>query len=265
MSQTAVRRAASSRVPPGAGGTAAPQPVPDRAQDAAMEGSYTALDGLGRGAAALTAENHQLRAQIAGLQPAVASRRSGDAAIPFGELAEIALPTGSGAPGAARKVIDHCFTGLVSQQILTDAELLVSELVTNSVEHGELGSDDTVLVRILLAAESLRVEVENPGTAGVVALDRSGSARLRPRARGQSRRPLGCEPRPQHQRLVRDGTCLNITPGDRALDGAIKRRRLSSSVESEVCLRAWARPRDHSRPPAYVGRSSRTRCPCSAA
>jgi hypothetical protein len=165
--------APSSRVPPGAGGTAAPQPVPDRAQDAAMEDLYSALGGLRRGAAALTAENHQLRAQIAGLQPAVSSRRSGDAAIQFGELAEIALPTGSGAPGAARKVLDHCFTGLVSQQILTDAELLVSELVTNSVEHGELDSDDTVLVRILLAAESLRVEVENPGTAGVVALDRS--------------------------------------------------------------------------------------------
>ena len=164
--------APSSRVPPGAGG--APQPVPDRAQDAAMEGLYTALDGLGRGAAALTAENHQLRAQIAGLQPEVSSRRSGDEAIPFGELAEIALPTGSGAPGAARKILDHCFTGLVSQQILTDAELLVSELVTNSVQHGELDTDDTVLVRILLAAESLRVEVENPGTAGVVALDRSG-------------------------------------------------------------------------------------------
>jgi hypothetical protein len=140
--------APSSRVPPGAGGTAAPQPVPDRAQDAAMEDLYSALGGLRRGAAALTAENHQLRAQIAGLQPAVSSRRSGDAAIQFGELAEIALPTGSGAPGAARKVLDHCFTGLVSQQILTDAELLVSELVTNSVEHGELDSDDTVLVRI---------------------------------------------------------------------------------------------------------------------
>jgi anti-sigma regulatory factor (Ser/Thr protein kinase) len=165
--------APSSRVPSGAGETAATQPVPDRAQDAAMEGLYTALGGLRRGSSALTAENHQLRAQIAQLQPAVSSRRSGDAAIQFGELAEIALPTGSGAPGAARKVLAHCFTGLVSQQILTDAELLVSELVTNSVQHGELDSDDTVLVRILLAAESLRVEVENPGTAGVVAFDRS--------------------------------------------------------------------------------------------
>ena len=153
--------APSSRVPPGAGG--APQPVPDRAQDAAMEGLYTALDGLGRGAAALTAENHQLRAQIAGLQPEVSSRRSGDEAIPFGELAEIALPTGSGAPGAARKILDHCFTGLVSQQILTDAELLVSELVTNSVQHGELDTDDTVLVRILLAAEVVASGGREPG------------------------------------------------------------------------------------------------------
>jgi anti-sigma regulatory factor (Ser/Thr protein kinase) len=163
----------SGCVPLRPGGAAAPQPVPNSARDAAMEGLYIALGGSRGGAAALEAENHQLRAEIARLQPAVSSRRSGDAAIQFGKLAEIALPPGSGAPGAARKLVAHCFIGLVSQRILTDAELLVSELVTNSVQHGELDSDDTVLVRVLLAAESLRVEVENPGTAGVVAFDRS--------------------------------------------------------------------------------------------
>jgi two-component sensor histidine kinase len=66
-------------------------------------------------------------------------------------------------------VIAHCLTGLVSERILPDAEPLVSEIVTNSVQHGQLGDGDTVLVRIYLAAETLRVEIENPGTAGVVA------------------------------------------------------------------------------------------------
>ena len=79
-------------------------------------------------------------------------------------LAEIALPTGSGAPEA----VAHCLTGLVSQQILLDAQLLVSEVVTNSLRHGALSDDDTVLVRVYLAADSLRLEIVNPGTAGVV-------------------------------------------------------------------------------------------------
>ena len=98
-----------------------------------------------------------------------ARRRSDNAPVhPFGRLAEIALPTGSNAPGAARMVVAHCLTGLVSRQILLDAQLLVSEIVTNSVRHGELADGDSVLVRVFLAAESVRFEVVNRGTAGVV-------------------------------------------------------------------------------------------------
>jgi anti-sigma regulatory factor (Ser/Thr protein kinase) len=90
----------------------------------------------------------------------------------FGRLAEVALPKGSRAPGAARMVIAHCLTGLVSDRILPDAELLVSEVVTNCIRHGELGDGDTVVVRVYLAAETVRLEIENPGTAGVVAASR---------------------------------------------------------------------------------------------
>jgi anti-sigma regulatory factor (Ser/Thr protein kinase) len=129
---------------------------------------------LRRGAAALKAENHQLRAELAELQPR-SRRRSGDTPVrALGELAEIALPTGSGAPGAARMVAAHCLTGLVAPRVLHDAELLVSELVTNSLDHGELGEHETVLVRIYLTAKTLRLEIEDAGTAGVVAANRSG-------------------------------------------------------------------------------------------
>jgi anti-sigma regulatory factor (Ser/Thr protein kinase) len=150
----------------GRGGTAARQRAPHRDQDAAIEGLALALRRMRRGAAALKAENDQLRAEIAGVHLAASGRLGGDA---LGKLAEIALPIGSGAPGAARMVITHCLTGLVSQQVLHDVELLVSELVTNSVKHGELGHGDTVLVRVYLAADRLRLEIENPGTAGVIA------------------------------------------------------------------------------------------------
>src|SRR4051812_39698346 len=143
--------------------------APAGERDTVIEGLTVALGRLRRGAAALKAENHDLRAEISGLQPATASRRSDDAPIqPFGMLAEIALPTGSGAPGAARMVVAHCLTGLVSRQILLDAQLLVSEVVTNSVRHGELSDGDSVLVRVYVAAESVRFEIVNPGSAGAV-------------------------------------------------------------------------------------------------
>jgi hypothetical protein len=88
----------------------------------------------------------------------------------FGRLAEIAVPGGFRAPGAAREVVAHCLAGLVAPPVLHATKLLVSELVTNGLRHGGIDECDAVLVRVYIAAEMLRVEVENPGTAGVVSL-----------------------------------------------------------------------------------------------
>jgi anti-sigma regulatory factor (Ser/Thr protein kinase) len=138
--------------------------------DGTIERLTVAVGNLRRGAAAFKAENRELRAEIAGLEREAAGRRRGD--VPIRELtrlAEIALPPGPRAPGAARVVVDHCLCGLVTQRVLHDAELLVSELVTNSLDHGELGAGDRVLVSVYLATDGLRLEVENPGVAGVAA------------------------------------------------------------------------------------------------
>jgi anti-sigma regulatory factor (Ser/Thr protein kinase) len=109
-------------------------------------------------------------AQLSRATPPAAA---GDAPIhQYRTLAEIALPTGSSAPGAARMVVARCLAGLVSQQILRDVQLLVSEVVTNSLRHGELSDGDTVLVRVYLATESVRLEIVNRGTAGVVTVTR---------------------------------------------------------------------------------------------
>jgi anti-sigma regulatory factor (Ser/Thr protein kinase) len=132
-----------------------------------MEGLTVALGRLRQGAAALKAENHQLRAEIVQLRDS-----DGVSRPEFGRLAEIAVPTGSGAPGAARQVVAHCLSRLVTPRILEQTQLLISELVTNSLRHADLRGDDSVLVRIYLHAESLRIEIENPGAAGVVALQR---------------------------------------------------------------------------------------------
>jgi anti-sigma regulatory factor (Ser/Thr protein kinase) len=146
-----------------------------REREATIESLTVTVGQLRRGAAALKVENRELRAEIAGLERAETRRRSGDA--PIGEptrLAEITLPHGPRAPGAARCVVDHCLSGLVTRAVLDDAALLVSELVTNSIDHGELGEDDSVLVSVYLATDALRLEIQNPGTAGVVAASRAG-------------------------------------------------------------------------------------------
>jgi anti-sigma regulatory factor (Ser/Thr protein kinase) len=137
----------------------------ERRHDATIDGLTVALDTLRRGAIALKGENHELRAEIAELGSGTASHRRDD----FGELAEVALPARLSAPGAARIVVAGCLLGLVGRRTLEDAKLLITELVTNSLLHGELDRRDTVLVRIYIAADALRLEVENSGTAGAVA------------------------------------------------------------------------------------------------
>ena len=134
-----------------------------------------AFGQLRRGAAALKAENTHLRAEIEALRPEANGRNAGGVSSPeVGQLAEIELPIGSSAPGAARMVIDHCLTGLVAPWILEDARLLACELVTNSVRHGDLWSGTTIALRLDLTAKTLRLEVENAGTAGAVTSSSEG-------------------------------------------------------------------------------------------
>ena len=134
-----------------------------------VEALTVAFGQLRRGAAALKAENNHLRAEIEALRSEANDRSTGgESDREVGHLAEIELPIGSLAPGAARMVIDHCLTGLVAPWILQDARLLASELVTNSVRHGDLESGTSIVLRMDLTAKTLRLEVENAGTAGAV-------------------------------------------------------------------------------------------------
>jgi anti-sigma regulatory factor (Ser/Thr protein kinase) len=66
------------------------------------------------------------------------------------------------APEVARRSLDALRSSLEAP-VVDEAELLVSELVTNSVRHAELGPDDTIAVRILTTPSALRVEVSDPG------------------------------------------------------------------------------------------------------
>jgi anti-sigma regulatory factor (Ser/Thr protein kinase) len=65
----------------------------------------------------------------------------------------------------ARSALGRCFDGHVTAEVLADARLLVSELVTNSVRHASITTGDHVVLRAELG-DSLRVEVCDPGTTG---------------------------------------------------------------------------------------------------
>ena len=50
--------------------------------------------------------------------------------------------------------------------VLEDAQLLVSELVSNSIRHAGLAPDDRIQVKAAVARGRLRVDVLNPSRAG---------------------------------------------------------------------------------------------------
>ena len=79
-------------------------------------------------------------------------------------LLTLDLPERRAAPAAARKALAafNGSLGLVSDERLLDAQLLVSELVTNSLVHGG-GEDDGVRVIVRARPRALRVEVIDAG------------------------------------------------------------------------------------------------------
>jgi serine/threonine-protein kinase RsbW len=142
----------------------------ERRQQETIENLWIALARMRRGASALKAENDQLRAEVVTLRQAEWGGRGGEAVLrEESKVIEIALPADERAPGAVRIVIAQCLARLVSSELLGDVQLLATELVTNSVRHGELHGSDAAIVRVYLSDDAVRVDVENPGTAGVVA------------------------------------------------------------------------------------------------
>ena len=83
------------------------------------------------------------------------------------------------APTAARSVVVQALSGRVDGQVLADAELVVSELVTNSVQHGGPSADESVRVDVAVSDGVVRLEVDNPAASSTIAAsdpdsDRSG-------------------------------------------------------------------------------------------
>jgi anti-sigma regulatory factor (Ser/Thr protein kinase) len=125
-----------------------------------------AVAKLRGGSAALKAENAELRAAAGRIRGGTGAGVSGREHA-TGVL-EASLPLDARAPGAARIVVAR-LRGRVPAPVLDTAQLLVSELVTNSVRHSGASAGASVVVRVRLTDSMVRLEVSDPGCDGVIA------------------------------------------------------------------------------------------------
>src|SRR4051794_8291090 len=75
---------------------------------------------------------------------------------------DLELPRGLGAPGEARRTVGQ-LVRRIDPELLSTTELLVTELVANSVKHGGGSPDDPVRVAVLVSEDAFRVEVSDHG------------------------------------------------------------------------------------------------------
>lgn len=90
------------------------------------------------------------------------SRRGTDVKAVASDL-DVEIRNGAAAPGSARRAVGK-LSDRIPQTRLEGLQLLVSELVTNSVRHSHAGSEDPVELRVAVFADRLRVEVSDHGT-----------------------------------------------------------------------------------------------------
>lgn len=88
---------------------------------------------------------------------------------PASGLADVAIPLGIRAPRAAREIVARCLADRITQPALEIAQLLVSEMVSNSVRHSGVAYGEDVILRVQLGRDSCRLEVEDAGCEGTVA------------------------------------------------------------------------------------------------
>lgn len=78
------------------------------------------------------------------------------------DLLGIALAADAGSASLARAAITR-LSPILPGPVVQDLQLLVSELVTNSVRHAGLGPGDVIDLRIRRIRGGIRVEVVDPG------------------------------------------------------------------------------------------------------
>jgi anti-sigma regulatory factor (Ser/Thr protein kinase) len=121
-----------------------------------------AIDRLMCETQALRDENADLLAQLRVARRPVATAAGID-------RLEATLAVSPSAPATVRAAMTRWLRDQVPGEVLENARLLASELVTNSIGHADLPADASLHVAVQLTDGALRVEVRDPGTTGTIA------------------------------------------------------------------------------------------------
>jgi anti-sigma regulatory factor (Ser/Thr protein kinase) len=87
------------------------------------------------------------------------------------KVVSFSVPGGNRAAGVARRSVLSGKVGLPGV-IRHRLALLLSELVTNAIQHGGAGPHETIQVRLASTSKRVRVEVHDPGARGLGARNR---------------------------------------------------------------------------------------------
>ena len=157
--------------------------------------------------ARLMSETHLLRDQNAELAAQLEAARN-PAPDAAGDRLEATLPAGPGGPAIARAALTRWLTGQVRGEDLSDARLLASELVANSVGT-ERPREEPLWLAAQLHDGALRVEVRDPGGAASARLELGGGS-----ACSSSRRSpaVGHRPRGRDTSVVRECCGMSDSP-----------------------------------------------------
>lgn len=79
-------------------------------------------------------------------------------------LISLQIGGGVGAPGRARRSVLSQLDGHIASTTAPDVALVVSELVTNSVLHADVGPSETLTVELMILDDRLRISVIDPGS-----------------------------------------------------------------------------------------------------
>lgn len=75
------------------------------------------------------------------------------------------IPGGISAPRTARLALRSLLADDLVEDRLADLELIVSELVTNSVRHAAVDADDDITVDVLLLRDRVRLSIADSGSS----------------------------------------------------------------------------------------------------
>jgi anti-sigma regulatory factor (Ser/Thr protein kinase) len=132
-----------------------------------IETLTAAVSRLRTGVTALKADNTDLRGEIDRLRNS--HRVRGATSSELAEVADIRLGVDVQAPVVARAVLVSALSDRVPALVLEHAQLLASELVTNSVLHCGASPDDVLVFRVQLSGAVVRLEIQDPGRGGMIA------------------------------------------------------------------------------------------------